>query len=75
MEQSFVAGRFAGRTAVVTGAGSGIGRATAVRLIHEGARVIATDVLPERLTELERELASSDLVTVAGDIASEDTVR
>lgn len=75
MEQSFVAGRFAGRTAVVTGAGSGIGRATAVRLIHEGARVIATDVLPERLAELERELASNDLVTVAGDLASEDTVR
>ena len=28
----FIPGRFAGRTAVVTGAGSGIGRATALRL-------------------------------------------
>lgn len=38
--------RFAGRTAAVTGAGSGIGRATALRLLREGARVIAIDRVP-----------------------------
>ena len=35
--------RFEGRTAVVTGAGGQIGRATALRLAGEGARVLAVD--------------------------------
>lgn len=38
--------RFTGRTAIVTGAGSGIGRAIAVRLLEEGAWVLAADVDP-----------------------------
>jgi len=33
-----------GKTAVVTGGGSGIGRATAVRLAAEGAAVLAADL-------------------------------
>lgn len=36
--------RFVGRIAIVTGAGSGIGRATAIRLASEGARVALVDV-------------------------------
>jgi 2-dehydro-3-deoxy-L-rhamnonate dehydrogenase (NAD+) len=40
----FAHGRFAGRTAVVTGAASGIGKEVAWRLIGEGARVAIWDV-------------------------------
>ena len=37
-------GRFAGKTAIVTGAASGIGMATVERLLADGASVIATDL-------------------------------
>jgi meso-butanediol dehydrogenase/(S,S)-butanediol dehydrogenase/diacetyl reductase len=38
------AGRFEGKVAVVTGAASGIGAATAVRFAHEGAAVVVADI-------------------------------
>lgn len=67
-------GRFSGKTVIVTGAASGIGRATASRVAREGGRVIAVDVSAGRLSELETELAGADVVTVAGDITQQESV-
>ena len=44
--------RLDGRVAVVTGAGSGIGRATAAALAREGCHLALVDVVPERLAEV-----------------------
>jgi NADP-dependent 3-hydroxy acid dehydrogenase YdfG len=51
-----------GRTAVVTGAASGIGRAMAERFLAEGMKVVLADIEAEALTETERELANSGAV-------------
>ena len=44
-------GRLRGKRAIVTGAGSGIGRAIAIAFGHEGARVQASDIDPETARE------------------------
>jgi NAD(P)-dependent dehydrogenase (short-subunit alcohol dehydrogenase family) len=66
--------RFAGKTVIVTGAGSGIGRATASRLVREGGRVIAVDVSAERLDEAKAALPGADITNVVADITSVDGV-
>ena len=47
-----MAGRLAGKTAFITAAAQGIGRATALAYAAEGARVIATDLNEAKLAEL-----------------------
>lgn len=50
-------GRYAGRAAIVTGAGSGFGRATAIGLAREGAGLIAlVERVPERLASVTAEV-------------------
>ncbi|WP_206784860.1 SDR family NAD(P)-dependent oxidoreductase [Amycolatopsis sp. MtRt-6] len=69
--ERIVPGRFAGKTVVVTGAASGIGRATASRIAREGGRV---DVSADRLDEFAAGLGSSELVAVSADITGEHGV-
>lgn len=67
-------GRFSGKTIIVTGAGSGIGRATASRVAREGGRVIAVDISEERLADFAASLPEGNIVTVSGDITDDDAV-
>jgi 2-keto-3-deoxy-L-fuconate dehydrogenase len=48
-------GRLQGKTAVITAAGQGIGRASAIAMMHEGANVIATDINAELLMQLAKD--------------------
>ena len=59
-------GRFTGKTVIVTGAASGIGRATASRILREGGRVVAVDLAEDRLGGLD-----GDVVPVGADITDQ----
>lgn len=56
-----------GEVALVTGGGSGIGRAAVRRYVEEGARVGVMDISEERLAELRDELGDA-VVTSVGDV-------
>lgn len=62
------------RVAVITGAGSGIGRATAQLLSREGCRLVLNDVNAEHAEETRQSLAAPDRALVsAGDIGDSGT--
>jgi NAD(P)-dependent dehydrogenase (short-subunit alcohol dehydrogenase family) len=70
--------RLTDRRIVVTGAGSGIGAGTALRLLTEGARVVAVDIDDAGLAATRAAAAAANvdsrLTTTVGDISDEDAV-
>src|SRR4051812_11660551 len=68
---------FQGRVAVVTGAGSGIGRALAERFAAEGMKVVLADVEEEPLVRVERDLRDQDaeVIAVRTDVSQADQVE
>jgi NAD(P)-dependent dehydrogenase (short-subunit alcohol dehydrogenase family) len=59
---------FRDRVALITGAGSGIGRQLARLLASEGARVAALDLQPEGLAELTKELSGKPVAAATADV-------
>lgn len=67
-----MSGRLDGKVAVITGAASGIGEATARRFVEEGARLVVADVQDEAGEALAKSLG--DAVFVHTDVMSEAAV-
>ena len=68
-----MAGRLEGKTAVVTAAGQGIGRASVIAMAREGAKVWATDIREDLLKSLEQERAGIE--GFALDVLKQDQVE
>ncbi len=54
--------RLENKVAIITGAASGIGLATAAKFVREGARVVVADIVPARVEQACAELAGGDRV-------------
>jgi 2-keto-3-deoxy-L-fuconate dehydrogenase len=67
-----MAGRLKGKTALVTSAAQGIGRASAIAMAREGAKVYATDIREDLLAALAKEVAGIQAFTL--DVLNSDAI-
>src|SRR5215469_14077945 len=71
---------FAGKTAVITGGGTGMGRELALQLVAEGCNVAMCDVSAENMAETKRRCEGNApqgtrVMTFVADVSLEDQVR
>jgi NAD(P)-dependent dehydrogenase (short-subunit alcohol dehydrogenase family) len=67
--------RFEGKTAIITGAGSGIGKATAILFAHEGADVVLADLRNSDGVAKEIKTLKGRALPFEGDVSDSQTVN
>ncbi len=67
---------FTGKTAVITGAAVGIGRATSIKLAQEGANVVLVDINEDKLDSVKKEIEAytKNVLTFKCDVSDEESV-
>lgn len=66
--------RLEGKTALITGGNEGIGRATALMFVKEGAKVAITGRRKKKLDEVVKE-SGGEIVAIQGDVSNEKDVK
>ncbi len=68
--------RLNGKTALVTGGGNGIGRASSIAFSSEGANVVIADIVKEAAADVAEEITSlgGSSFPVEGDVGNEEEV-
>ncbi len=66
-----------GKVALVTGAASGIGRASAITLAEQGARVALLDLEEEKLQEVKETIMSSggECIAIKTDVSDSESIK
>ncbi|CAN5708264.1 SDR family oxidoreductase [soil metagenome] len=66
---------FRKRTVIITGAGAGIGEATAAAFSHAGANVVLVDTDEERLEEVRADLPADRTLAIAADVSDAEAME
>ena len=71
--------RFDGKVVLITGAGSGLGRAAALQAAKEGAKLSLVDLSQEGLEETERQITenapNAEVLLITANVANEEEVK
>ncbi|MGM8364337.1 SDR family NAD(P)-dependent oxidoreductase [Virgibacillus sp. W0181] len=68
-------GKLTGKIALVTGSGTGIGRAIAITFAKEGATVVLNGRREEKLREVEKEIGKDKAIIIPADLTDETQVK